>query len=53
MKKVIADVTVKTNAQGVIEAVGRNVIYTPQIVKDPTKTIKWFDDSKLLKKPIK
>lgn len=53
MKKVIADVTVKTNSHGVIEAVGRNVIYTPKVVKDPTKTIKWFDDSKLYKKPVK
>lgn len=52
MKKVQANVAVKTN-NGVVEAIGRSVVYTPKIVKDPSKKMNWFDDSKLLKKPVK
>ena len=51
MKKVQANVAVKAN-NGVVEAIGRSVIYTPKIIKEPSKKINWFDDSKFLKKPI-
>lgn len=52
MKKVQANVAVKTN-NGIVEAIGRSVVYTPKIVNDPNKKMNWFDDSKLLKKPVK
>ena len=50
MKKFRADFAVKTNLHNTVEKIGQTVYYTQKIEKDPKTEIKWFDDSKLLKK---
>lgn len=50
MKKFRGDFATQTNLHNVVEKIGQTVFYIPKIEKKPEAKIRWFDDSKLLKK---